>query len=166
MPSRKKKPIRLDPIVVTARRPGPARRSRGWQHWARLGETSVAVSRRRSSRTPHAVALPAFRDLPRATQRRVRAAVHRVDRRSLARLAFREAARRSRAVTPNTVQKHTTAHILSTAVLRKDAPERVPRTVCEARARRRAVLLRLGQVNRSGGAPGPRRRNWMSEISC
>ena len=42
----------------------------------------------------------------------------------------------------------------------------LPDTVCVRRSKRKAVLLTIGKVNRSGGAPGPYRRRSHSKEKC
>lgn len=54
--------------------------------------------------------------------------------------------------------------ILSHTLLRDTRTIHRPRVdICSRRATRRAVLLAIGRVNRSGGAPGPYKRHEKQE---
>ncbi|MBA7641603.1 hypothetical protein ES703_49288 [subsurface metagenome] len=65
------------------------------------------------------------------------------------------------------VAKPVTARIVpaAPAIARRKTVD-TGRTLCEKRSQRKAVLLAIGKVSRSGGAPGPYRRRESSKEKC
>lgn len=64
------------------------------------------------------------------------------------------------------IKQTTTARITPKPNIMGRMVTRPIRDPCSSRARRKAVLLSLGKVQRSGGAPGPYKRNEHSKEKC
>lgn len=81
--------------------------------------------------------------------------------------ARRDNKARLRAIFETVYRPKLTKKLLRPAEIKLAAlQQKAPKTVCSRRAERKAVLLSIGKVSRSGGAPGPYKRTKESEKAC